>query len=188
MQVRRAAEVIKRAVQRCCGYRLNHIYASETANAPCTCASDHAFRRISLNDVADIRRLNDPNLCHALSYGGAPFLGYALVIDGRIVSVAYLVDHASYVDQAIWPLQDGEIFLAHIATARSDTGQGYASSLLSYVAAEVIGAGYRRVIATVWWRHPASTRAFENASWRRIGFSVLVKPLGLREFSGRRSF
>lgn len=188
MQVPRAAAVINRAIQRCCGYRLNHIYASATPNAPCASAFNRAFRKISIDEVADIRRSNDPHLCHALSYEGAPFLGYALVIDGRIVSVAYLVDHTSYVDHAIWPLQDGEIFLAHIATACSDTGHGYASSLLKYVAAEAIGAGYRRVIATVWWRHPASSRAFTSAGWKRVGFSVLVKPLGLREFSWRRSF
>lgn len=181
-----AAALARRAMQRLCIYKINHIYARELdGGMPDLEVARRHFGTVSRHDTINIMQKNDPTLTHALSYEGGQFPGYALSIDGRVVSLAYFVDRTTYKDHQIWPLANGEVLLAHVATAASENGKGYASALIRHMSGEMHRQGYQRAVAIIWWRHTASQRAFEKAGWRQIGFSLVIKPRGFRELSWR---
>jgi RimJ/RimL family protein N-acetyltransferase len=157
-------------------YRINWIVASPALSKPATTASV-ASGIHSVNDDIAAQMASSPTLQvrKALAYQRAGLLGYALVVDGAIVSVAHFSDHDHYDRSDTWPLLQGEMALMDIVTEDAARGRGYAVPLIAQATSALLSQGCSRLIAFIWWSNTPSHRSFSKAGWRRIGLSIEIK-------------
>lgn len=159
-------------------YRLNWIYASTGADAVLPLPDTLEFARLNDVGLMHIATSNDPQFRKALGYDRMGADGYVLAQDGIPLCVAHFVDLARYENATIWPLRADEVALLNIVTDEPAQGHGYAAVLISNATPAMLSVHFTRAIAFIWWNHRASLRAFQQAGWHRVGFSV--------EFIGKR--
>ena len=152
-------------------YRLNWIVASP--------AADHDFlpggltvRALDEEARQALRTSTTPKVRGSLKYSEAGFEGLALADGDALLSVAHFATPANYDRHGTWPLRAGETALVDIVTEEAARGHGHAATLIRAATAHYRLRGGGRLIAYIWWTNHPSLRAFRNAGWRRIGFSI----------------
>lgn len=154
-------------------YRINWIYATDL---PPKLAHDTfavepetaAHRTLLLASSTDKVR-------NSQSYANAGLAGLVLVQNGHPLAVAHFAEADQYHRTSTWPLRPGEVCLMDIATETHARGRGLAPRLIAAAARHYLAQGRTRLIAFIWWSNTPSSRAFEKAGWRRIGFSTELR-------------
>ncbi len=155
-------------------YRINWVYASDDAHTALAIPADTVFGRLDESGLRRIAAAADPQFRKALGYDQKGARGYALSQAGEPLSVAHFVDAARYENATTWPLCADEVALVNIVTNATARGRGFAPILISNATPAILSTPFKRAVAFIWWNHRTSHGAFEQAGWRRIGFSIEV--------------
>lgn len=155
-------------------YRINFIYAADQSDLPAgevpLAVPESAEHRAALA-VSRTDKMRGSQ-----SYARAGLAGLVIAEHGTPLSVAHFAEPAQYDRQSTWPLRPGEVALMDIATEDAARGRGLAGQLIRSATRHYLAQGHQRLIAFIWWSNRPSLRAFEKAGWKRIGYSLEVRP------------
>jgi len=122
----------------------------------------------------------DSRLLGRFSYAGEDAHGFGLFVEGKLAALCWVWGPRRFRDPLLWQLSEGEAIIVDLMTAPELRGLGLATLLIRYAGMQMQHAGTQDLYTWVWHSHSASSRAFEKAGWRQIGWGIGSGPPGQR--------
>lgn len=155
------------------------VYRILTYPAPGVRASitaDIRERNIRCVSADDILRAPDRIVREQSWYCGSESVAFGWFEEEQAVAVCIYWFGGRYQTRGFWPLADTEAKLVQIVTAPKRRGRQIAARLISGSADAMVGRGFTRLFARVWFINTPSLRAFARAGWRNAGTVIEVNP------------
>lgn len=131
---------------------------------------------------AEVEKAAHPEIAEQAGYGGRDSLGFAVMRDGRIVSVSWAWYGPRYREERnFWPLGPRDAKMIQTFTLPAERGHGLTLTLMHCFARELKSLGFERVFTRIWWNHYSSIRVAE-----KMGRAHVATVLELRLFGAKR--
>lgn len=128
---------------------------------------------------ADVEKAKDPAIAQLAGFGGRDSLGFAILHDREIVSLAWIWHGARYREERnFWPLEPREAKIVQTFTIPAERGRGLSPLLMQYCAQELKLRGFERVYSRIWWNHYSSIRVAEKAGRMHIATVLELRLFG----------
>ena len=170
----RIKDFLKRALSRIVDYRINWIFAQNTAVESPALPPSIEIAVFDEQHLAAFARHPDARVRSAMSFDRAGCVGFVLLADAEPAACIHFADRSSYESSSTWPLADNEVALVNVTTLPEHRSQRYASLLIAQATSLLVPSRYRQAFAYIWWNHHASLRAFRNAGWQRVAISFEI--------------
>jgi RimJ/RimL family protein N-acetyltransferase len=170
----RIKDLLKRALSRIVDYRINWIFAQNTAVEAPALPPSIEITVFDDQHLAAFAHHPDARVRSAMSFERAGCIGFVLLADAEPAACIHFADRSRYESVSTWPLANNEVALVNVTTLPEHRSRRYASLLIAQATSSLVPSRYRRALAHIWWNHHASLRAFRNAGWQRVGISIEI--------------
>ncbi len=131
---------------------------------------------------ADVEKAMDPEIARQAGYDGRDSLGFAVLHDREIVSVAWIWHGARYREERnFWPLGPHEAKFVQTFTIPSERGRGLSTLLVQHCAHELKARGFEHLYSRIWWNHHSSIRVAQKAGRTHIATILDLQFFGAKQ-------